>query len=75
VAGECLANASGPARRVAERSTSATMIAAQRLGMFVTWLKHTPSDADVLPAGPGLPAVRSPGRINRILAAVRGFLL
>jgi integrase/recombinase XerD len=51
------------------------MIAAQRLGMFVTWLKHTPSDADVLPAGPGLPAVRSPCRINRILAAVRGFLL
>ena len=63
------------ASRRVERSTSATMIAAQRLGMFVTWLKHTPSDADVLPAGPGLPAVRSPGRINRILAAVRGFLL
>ena len=60
--------------RWCERSERNWRTAAQRLGMFVTWLKHTPSDPDALPAGPGLPAVRSPGRINRILVAVRGFL-
>lgn len=48
--------------------------AAERLGAFVTWLKHTPADPDAPMAGPGLPQVRGPGRINRILAAVRGFL-
>lgn len=48
--------------------------AADRLGVFVTWLKHTPSDPDAPVSGPGLPEVRGPGRINRVLAAVRGFL-
>jgi integrase/recombinase XerD len=48
--------------------------AAERLGAFVTWLKHTPADPDAPMAGPGVPLVRGPGRINRILAAVRGFL-
>jgi site-specific recombinase XerD len=48
--------------------------AAERLGAFVTWLKHTPVDPEAPVVGPGLPQVRSPGRINRILAAVRGFL-
>jgi integrase/recombinase XerD len=48
--------------------------AAERLGAFVTWLKHTPADPEAPMAGPGLPLVRGPGRINRILAAVRGFL-
>src|SRR4029077_13968095 len=43
-------------------------------GAFVTWLKHTPSDPEAVSVGPGLPAVRGPGRINRVLAAVRGFL-
>jgi integrase/recombinase XerD len=47
---------------------------ADRLGAFVTWLRHTPSDPDSPVSGPGLPEVRSPGRINRVLAAVRGFL-
>lgn len=48
--------------------------AADRLGAFVTWLRHTPADPDAPLAGPGLAAVRGPGRINRVLAAVRGFL-
>src|ERR1700741_2906081 len=48
--------------------------AAERMGAFVTWLKHTPSDPGAVSVGPGLPAVRGPGRINRVLAAVRGFL-
>jgi site-specific recombinase XerD len=48
--------------------------AAERLGAFVTWLRHTPSDAAAPTVGPGLPGVRGAGRINRVLAAVRGFL-
>lgn len=48
--------------------------AADRLGAFVTWLRHTPSDPEAPVSGPGLPEVRSPGRINQVLAAVRGFL-
>ena len=60
--------------RWCERSERDWRTAAERLGAFVTWLKHTPSDPEALSVGPGLPAVRGPGRINRILAAVRGFL-
>jgi integrase/recombinase XerD len=48
--------------------------AADRLGGFITWLKHTPSDPDAPAAGPGVPPVRGSGRINRILTVVRGFL-
>jgi integrase/recombinase XerD len=48
--------------------------AAGRLGGFITWLKHTPADPDAPASGPGLGDVRGPGRINRILAVVRGFL-
>jgi integrase/recombinase XerD len=48
--------------------------AAERLGAFVTWLKYSPADPEAPMVGPGLPQVRGPGRINRILAAVRGFL-
>jgi hypothetical protein len=48
--------------------------AADRLGGFVVWLRHTPNDPDAPVAGPGMPDVRGPGRINRILAGVRGFL-
>ena len=48
--------------------------AAERLGAFVAWLRHSPSDAAAPTVGPGLPMVRGPGRINRVLAAVRGFL-
>ena len=48
--------------------------AAERLGGFITWLKHVPSDLDAPMTGPGLRQVRSAGRINRILSTVRGFI-
>jgi integrase/recombinase XerD len=48
--------------------------AAERLGGFITWLKYTPSDPNAPMAGPGSRPVRGPGRINRILTVVRGFL-
>src|SRR6266516_7282170 len=48
--------------------------AAERLGGFITWLRHTPGDPDAPLAGPGIADVRGAGRINRILSAVRGFL-
>ena len=57
-----------------ERSGRDWRTAAERLGAFVTWLKHTAADREAPAVGPGLPAVRGPGRINRILSAVRGFL-
>lgn len=53
--------------------------AADRLGSFILWLRHTPSHgsrpgASVVLAGPGADAPRGPRRINAVLAAVRGFL-
>jgi len=50
--------------------------AAEDLGAFMVWLKYTPAgeSAGVVVAGPGGPPVRGEGRINRVLAAVRGFL-
>jgi integrase/recombinase XerD len=48
--------------------------AVERLGGFITWLKHTPGDPDAPVAGPGVKDVRGPGRINRILSVVRGFI-
>ncbi|KAF0960259.1 hypothetical protein [Rhodococcus sp. T7] len=53
--------------------------AADRLGIFILWLRHTPSEcgrpgASVVLAGPGADAARGPRRINAVLAAVRGFL-
>ena len=48
--------------------------AAERLGGFITWLRHTPGDPDAPLAGPGIADARGAGRINRILSAVRGFL-
>lgn len=53
--------------------------AADRLGTFILWLRHTPSEcgrpgASVVLAGPGADAARGPRRINAVLAAVRGFL-
>jgi integrase/recombinase XerD len=44
------------------------------LGLFITWLKYQPSDGDRVIPGPGAAPIRSVGRINRILVAVRGFL-
>jgi integrase/recombinase XerD len=48
--------------------------AGERLGGFITWLRHTSSGAGAPLAGPGVRDVRSPGRINRILSVVRGFI-
>lgn len=48
--------------------------AGKRLGGFITWLRHTPGDPDALLGGPGIREVRGPGRINRILSVVRGFI-
>lgn len=48
--------------------------AADRLGGFITWLRHTPSDPGRPAVGPGVRQLRGAGRINRILTAVRGFL-
>lgn len=50
--------------------------AAADLGLFITWLKFSPSGdrgQQVVP-GPGVPPVRGERRINRILVAVRGFV-
>lgn len=53
---------------------------AEHLGLFITWLRHTPAQAaghegggEVL-AGPGLDHVRGPRRINAVLTAVRAFI-
>src|SRR5207248_6381219 len=50
--------------------------AAGDLAAFMVWLKYTPAGEapTVVVAGPGATPVRTEGRINRILTAVRGFL-
>lgn len=50
--------------------------AAADLGLFITWLKFSPSGdgADQVVPGPGVKPVRGERRINRILVAVRGFV-
>lgn len=60
--------------RWCERTSRDWRTAAERLGGFITWLRHTPGDPDVPLAGPGVGDVRGPGRINRILSVVRGFI-
>jgi integrase/recombinase XerD len=54
----------------------------ERLGLFVTWLRHAqaPADGEVdgggqLWAGPGHAPVRGARRINGVLAAVRGLVV
>ena len=48
---------------------------ADRLGSFMTWLQHTPSDPDQpVVAGPGARPVRRERRVNFILTVVREFL-
>jgi integrase/recombinase XerD len=49
--------------------------AADRLGSFMTWLKHTPArpDQQVRP-GPGTQPVRRERRVNAVLTVVREFL-
>ncbi|PKW17626.1 tyrosine-type recombinase/integrase [Saccharopolyspora spinosa] len=48
--------------------------AAADMGLFMTWLKYTPTGDDRVVLGPGAVPARSEGRINRVLVAVRGFL-
>jgi integrase/recombinase XerD len=60
--------------RWCEQASRDWRTAAERLGGFITWLRHTPSDPDAPLAGPGIRDVRGPGRINRILSVVRGFI-
>ncbi len=60
--------------RWCEQTSRDWRTAVERLGGFITWLKHTPSDPDAPIAGPGVRDVRGPGRINRILSVVRGFI-
>ena len=60
--------------RWCEQTSRDWRTAADRLGGFITWLRHTPSDPDAPVAGPGARDVRGPGRINRILSVVRGFI-
>lgn len=45
------------------------------LGLFITWLRHSPTGSDdaVIAVGPGAPGARGARRINGILVAVRGF--
>jgi integrase/recombinase XerD len=48
---------------------------ADRLGSFMTWLKHTPADPDrPVRAGPGARPVRRERRVNLVLTVVREFL-
>jgi hypothetical protein len=46
------------------------------MGLFMVWLKFTPpaEEAGAVVRGPGTKPVRSEGRINRVLTAVRGSL-
>jgi integrase/recombinase XerD len=55
--------------------TGQSWVAADRLGSFITWLKHTPANPDrPVRTGPGARPVRREGRVNFVLTAVRGFL-
>jgi integrase/recombinase XerD len=48
---------------------------ADRLGSFMTWLEHTPADADApVRTGPGVRPVRGARRVNFVLTVVREFL-
>jgi hypothetical protein len=50
--------------------------AASDLGLFITWLKYSPVDRSAgVGRGPGADRVRGERRINRVLVAVRGFLV
>jgi site-specific recombinase XerD len=60
--------------RWCEQASRDWRTAAERLGGFITWLRHTPGDPDAPLAGPGTGGVRGAGRINRILSVVRGFI-
>jgi integrase/recombinase XerD len=48
--------------------------AAADIGLFMTWLKYTPADGGAVRLGPGADPARVGLRVNRVLAATRGFL-
>lgn len=48
--------------------------AAADLASFVLWLQYTRADGGRVLSGPGAEPARSPGRINKVLVATRGFL-
>ncbi|MEU4420993.1 tyrosine-type recombinase/integrase [Actinoplanes sp. NPDC024001] len=48
--------------------------AADDMGLFMTWLKYTPSRGGRVVHGPGAKPVRNERRINGVLVAVRAFL-
>jgi site-specific recombinase XerD len=48
--------------------------AAGDLSLFMVWLKYSPVGEGPVVVGPGARPVRSDGRINRVLVAVRAFL-
>ncbi|WP_242882628.1 tyrosine-type recombinase/integrase [Actinomadura litoris] len=61
--------------RWCERTGRDWRTAAGELGLFMTWLRFTPSSGpEQVVLGPGAAPVRSEGRINGVLSAVRGFL-
>ncbi|MEV0131433.1 tyrosine-type recombinase/integrase [Dactylosporangium sp. NPDC050688] len=49
-------------------------VAAQDMGLFITWLRFVPVDGGPVVAGPGAKPVRGERRINLVLVAVRAFL-
>ncbi len=48
--------------------------AAVDLGLFIVWLRYTPTGGKRVVRGPGAVPVRQPARINKVLTATRGFL-
>jgi integrase/recombinase XerD len=49
--------------------------AAADVGLFMTWLKYTPSGGGTVMLGPGARPARAEGQINGVLVATRGFLV
>ena len=49
--------------------------AAADFGLFMTWLKYVPAGGGPLVQGPGARPVRGEVQINRVLVAIRGFLV
>ena len=69
--------------RWCRRTGRSWQVGVEQLGLFVTWLRHSPAGpavstvdgAGVVLVGPGGPAVRGERRINGVLTAVRGFIV
>ena len=49
--------------------------AAADFGLFMVWLKYTPSGGGTLFQGPGAKPARGEGQVNNVLTATRGFLV